>query len=153
MGLPILQINEQITKHPLCARHHRGGPDPPLLPSRQKPMPQENEGVTGSARPSWRTTTFNPFDVRNEGWRAPRSLGLAQESFTSAIHLASSVFQGCWYSYPVPVQARFPLQELIRKAHCTPCAYPSPGPGSPWQSHRKRTVTLSMAGNLGVGAE
>ena len=48
-------------------------------------------------------------------------------------------------------QQTVPLRELIRKAHCTPHTYP--GPGSPWQSHGKRTVTLSMAGNLGVRTE
>ena len=48
-------------------------------------------------------------------------------------------------------QQTVPLRELIRKAHCTPHTYS--GPGSPWQSHGKRTVTLSMAGNLEVRTE
>ena len=48
-------------------------------------------------------------------------------------------------------QQTVPLRELIRKAHCT--SYTYPGRSSPWQSHWKRTVTLSMAGNLGVRTE
>ena len=48
-------------------------------------------------------------------------------------------------------QQTVPLWELIRKAHCTSHTYS--GPGSPSQSHGKRTVTLSMAGNLGVRTE
>lgn len=39
-GLPILQINRQIAKHLLRARHDRGGPDPPRLPHRRKTRPQ-----------------------------------------------------------------------------------------------------------------
>lgn len=43
-------------------------------------------------------TTFNPFDIRREGRRAPRGPG---ESLPSALYFACPVFQGDWCSYPV----------------------------------------------------
>lgn len=110
------------------------------------------QSVAGTASPGWRTTTFNPFGLRSEG--KPKGPGSCPgELYKCQLPGFPTVPRTLVFLSCVPMQSRFPLQELIRKAHCAPCAYPGPGPGSPWQSHRKRTVTLSMAGNLGVGAE
>lgn len=50
-----------------------------------------------------------------------------------------------------PRAPTLPLRELIRKAHCSPCAYPAPGTAASGKVTGRRTVTLSMAGNLGGG--
>lgn len=79
------------TQHPHCARHHRTAASQTNQDPRRLKGSLELPVLAGGGH---ETTTFNPFGIRSRGRRAPRGLRPAQDSFPSALYLASPVFQG-----------------------------------------------------------
>lgn len=113
---------------------------------------RETRNVCLPCRIGW-SQWYNPqaVSVGHKGEGSPEATLPRRPTPTPALSLNSRCPGTLLLPVLCPKAPTLPLRELIRKAHCSPCAYPAPGTAASGKVTGRRTVTLSMAGNLGGG--